>query len=96
MQFNTVDIDLYLLHTWTFTYIHIREKQMEADRKLRTVTNYYRKNTLKKYFQIWKKYTCYEQSFNNKSTQKQHNNSFDSKVKYSTYFCFYLNDSYLP
>jgi len=53
---------------------------METDRKVRTAVNYYRKNVLKKYFQIWKKYSDHKQSLTNKSAQIPPNSYLDSKV----------------
>jgi len=51
---------------------------METDRKVRTAVNYYRKNVLKKYFQIWKKYSDHKQYLTGKSVP--HNSYLDSKV----------------
>jgi len=53
---------------------------METDRKVRTVVNYYRKNVLKKYFQIWKKYSDHKQYLTGKSVQILPNSYFNSKV----------------
>ncbi|XP_060861357.1 uncharacterized protein LOC132952018 [Metopolophium dirhodum] len=50
---------------------------METDRKVRTAVNYYRKNVLKKYFQIWKKYSDHKQYLTGKSVP--HNSYLDSK-----------------
>ncbi|CAI6350190.1 unnamed protein product [Macrosiphum euphorbiae] len=49
---------------------------METDRKVRTAVNYYRKNVLKRYFQIWKKYSDHKQSL---TVQIPHNSYLDSK-----------------
>lgn len=54
---------------------------MESDRKLRAVTNFYRKNTLKKYFFIWKKYARRKLCFINKSMKIQRHGYFNSNVR---------------
>lgn len=48
---------------------------METDRKVRTVVNHYRKNILKKYFQIWKKYSEHKVQYTRKLIQLQRNSS---------------------
>jgi len=53
---------------------------METDRKVRTAANYYRKNVLRKYFQIWKKYSDHKQCLTNKTIQIQSNSYLGSKV----------------
>lgn len=58
----------------------VSENIMETDRKVRKVVNYYRKNVLKKYFQIWKKYSDHKQYLTGKSVQILPNSYFNSKV----------------
>lgn len=53
---------------------------METDRKVRTAANYYRKNALRKYFQIWKKYSNQKQCLTNKTIQIPSNSYLDLKV----------------
>jgi len=53
---------------------------METNRKVITAINYYRKNILKKYFQIWKKYSDHKQYLKDKSKQIPPNSYLDSKV----------------
>ena len=55
---------------------------METDRKVRTADNYYKKNILKKYFQIWKKYSDHKQYLRSKSLQIPSKKYFGSKVHY--------------
>lgn len=57
---------------------------METDKKIRTAVNYYTKNTLNKYFNIWKKYSDRKNKFQNASLKIQPIRSdFNSKVKYA-------------
>jgi len=53
---------------------------METDRKVRTAANYYRKNVLRKYFQIWKKYSDRKQCLINKTIQIPSNSYLGSEV----------------
>ncbi|XP_050057862.1 uncharacterized protein LOC126550417 [Aphis gossypii] len=52
---------------------------METDRKVRTAANYYRKNVLRKYFQIWKKYSDHKQCLINKTIQIPNNSYLGSE-----------------
>lgn len=62
---------------------------METNRKVIKVNNYYRKSTLKRYFQIWKKYSDYNRNFAN-SIKIQRNSYLRSKVNYKpTYMAIY-------
>lgn len=53
---------------------------METDRKLRTAVNYYRRNTLKKYFQVWKKYASHKYNLKKNTDIIQRNDCLDLKV----------------
>jgi hypothetical protein len=54
---------------------------METDKKIRLAVNYYRKNTLKKYYHMWLKYTADRRQYLKKRLiGKQQNRSFNSKV----------------
>ncbi|KAF0763410.1 Uncharacterized protein FWK35_00008684, partial [Aphis craccivora] len=53
---------------------------METDRKVRTAANYYRKNVLRKYFQIWKKYSDRKQCLINKTIQIPSNSYLGSET----------------
>jgi len=63
-------------------WIHISwsENIMETNRKVITAVNYYRKNILKKYFQIWKMYSDHKLYLIGKSKQILSNSYLDSKV----------------
>lgn len=57
---------------------------METDKKIRTAVNYYTKNTLNKYFKIWKKYSDRKKKCKNASLKIQPiRSAFDPKVKYA-------------
>lgn len=57
----------------------LKDNLMETDRKVRIADNYYRKNAMRIYFKMWKKYAAYKQRRFTMKTQ-QRNGYIDSKV----------------
>lgn len=53
---------------------------METNRKVRIAVNYYTKNTLKRYFKIWKKYANHKQCSIKKLTYLKQNGPVNTKV----------------
>lgn len=57
----------------------LNDNMMETDRKVRVAVNYYRKNAMRIYFEIWKKYAAHKQRCFTEKIQ-QRNGYLDLKV----------------